>query len=340
MKKINLFFAFLVGFLVSLPAIAQAEKDLVALGLPGDNLNLYAVLDVFQKSKTIAEFERKINSKESNINNLDLNNDNAIDYIRVLSYKDQDSHNIVLCVALNKIENQDVAVIEVNKNRDGDVIVQIIGNEALYGENYILEPSEEYTGTVDYGYRTTERVSMGGYWNDVVFVTNWPIIMHLYTPLYVAYISPWYWNFYPLYWHSWPPVFYRQYWGYHLHYYPNNFYRRVGYIRYPQAYSSYISRRNIAPMVQKNSVNNSYKRTYEARVYRKPVGAVLPRYNAISRTRSVLPSRTEETRPAVPSTRKRIEPSPTRTQIPQQERSLNRQPAPRSNSPARRGGKN
>jgi hypothetical protein len=40
-----------------------------ALGLPGDNLNLYAVLDVF---KTVEEFERAINTRDANINNLDL----------------------------------------------------------------------------------------------------------------------------------------------------------------------------------------------------------------------------------------------------------------------------
>ena len=36
--------------LISTVGFSQDDKDLVALGLPGDNLNLYAVLDIFQKS--------------------------------------------------------------------------------------------------------------------------------------------------------------------------------------------------------------------------------------------------------------------------------------------------
>jgi hypothetical protein len=35
-------------------------RTAVALGLPGDNLNLYAVLDVFQDSETVEEFERQL----------------------------------------------------------------------------------------------------------------------------------------------------------------------------------------------------------------------------------------------------------------------------------------
>ena len=51
--------------LISIPAFsqtgAQTEQDTTLLGLPGDNLNLYAVLDLFQKSKTIEDFEKELN---------------------------------------------------------------------------------------------------------------------------------------------------------------------------------------------------------------------------------------------------------------------------------------
>ncbi len=45
------------------------------LGLPGDNLNLYAVMDLFRNSETLEDFERGLNDRESRINNLDLNGD-------------------------------------------------------------------------------------------------------------------------------------------------------------------------------------------------------------------------------------------------------------------------
>jgi hypothetical protein len=63
----------------------------------------------------LEEFERAINSRTTNINNLDLNNDNQVDYISVFSYDQGQFHSIVLRVAVSSSEYQDVAVIEVSK---------------------------------------------------------------------------------------------------------------------------------------------------------------------------------------------------------------------------------
>jgi hypothetical protein len=315
MKKIILSFVFLTTCLLSFPLFSQIENRPVALGLPGDNLNLYAVLDVFQKSKTLEEFERVINSKDININNLDLNNDNFVDYIQVVSYKDGDSYSIVLRVAINRIEYQDVAVIEVNKNRFGKVIVQIIGDEELYGKDYVLEPSAGDTLTPNPGYLGYERVITGNYWNGVLYINDWPIIIHLFSPSFVIYISPWHWGYYPVYWRPWTPIFYYNYWGYHRHYYRNHFYRRVGYVRYPLAYSNYYSRRNSSPTVRRYRINDTYRGTYEGRIFRRPEGTVLPR------TRQAVPESRQRTRQSIPETRSVNPVMPG-----------NRQPMPRSRS--------
>jgi hypothetical protein len=70
MKKIIMFWCCCNGVLLS--------TEVVALGA-ADNLNLMPFWDIFQNSKTIEldnpELERL------NVNNLDLNNDNAVDYI-------------------------------------------------------------------------------------------------------------------------------------------------------------------------------------------------------------------------------------------------------------------
>ncbi|MDZ4330200.1 MAG: hypothetical protein U0945_06410, partial [Flavobacterium sp.] len=79
MKKLILSLVFLATTLFSVPLFSQIDNRPVALGMPGDNLNLYAVLDIFQKSKTLEEFERAINDKDTNVNNLDLNNDGYVD---------------------------------------------------------------------------------------------------------------------------------------------------------------------------------------------------------------------------------------------------------------------
>ena len=97
-------FVILTTGLLSLPLFSQIQSEFTALGLPADDLNLYAVLDVFQKSKTLEEFEKVLNSIDSNINNIDLNNDNSIDYIDVLSYKEGNLYSILLRVAINNNE--------------------------------------------------------------------------------------------------------------------------------------------------------------------------------------------------------------------------------------------
>ena len=57
MKKCFLTYLLVATSMFTLPAFSQTEDDTL-LGLPGDNLDLYAVLDLFQKSKTIEEFEK------------------------------------------------------------------------------------------------------------------------------------------------------------------------------------------------------------------------------------------------------------------------------------------
>jgi hypothetical protein len=335
MKKLILSFVFLAAALFSVPLFSQIESRLVALGMPGDNLNLYAVLDIFQKSKTLEEFERAINDKDTNINNLDLNNDGYVDYIQVASYRDGDSYSIVLRVAVDRIEYQDVAVIEVNKNRYGKVVVQIIGDEELYGEDYILEPSAGDDYTPNPGYLGYERTYTGNYWNGVLYVNNWPIIINLFSPSFVIYISPWRWGYYPSYWRAWTPIYYYNYWDYHRHYYRNDFYRRVGYVRYPLAHSYYYSRRNSSPAVRRNRINNAYGETYQGRDFRRPEGTVLPRTREQMRgNRSVNPRTSRSVQPMTPTRRQNVEENrqrnPSSARPVQPTAPTNRQPAPRT----------
>mgnify|MGYP002063985435 CR=1 FL=1 len=64
-------------------APAQSYPD-EYLGLPGDNLNLYAVMNLFQQSETLEGFEQNLNDEGSMINNLDLNGDNLVDVLDLL----------------------------------------------------------------------------------------------------------------------------------------------------------------------------------------------------------------------------------------------------------------
>src|ERR1035437_1719708 len=112
-----------------------------SLGLPGDNLNLYAVMNLFQESKTLPQFEKSLNDENSKINNLDLNGDGQTDYISVVDNVEGKAHTIVLKDAISATETQDVAVFYVNKDANNQVQIQLIGDEALYGKDYIIEPN-------------------------------------------------------------------------------------------------------------------------------------------------------------------------------------------------------
>jgi hypothetical protein len=266
MRRIILFFVVLMTGFATFSAFSQTGTEPVALGLPGDNLNLYAVLDVFKKSATLEEFERVLNDKDSNINNLDLNNDNAVDYIEIRSYKTGNFHSIVLRVAINSIEYQDVAVIEVAKNSIGNVIVQIIGDEDLYGKEYIVEPS--FSETPNPGYIGNQKVIVSS--SVDYYANNWPIAIQLFLPTFSLYVSPWHWGLYPIYWRPWTPVFFHFYWDFNRHYYTNNYYRRWSYIRYPVHHSYYYTRRQSSAIVRQYREAGSYNSVYQGRVYKRP----------------------------------------------------------------------
>lgn len=307
MKKAVLFFAILVTGLFSQSILSQTDDEPVALGLPGDNLNLYAVLDIFQKSKTLEDFEKVLNEQDSKVNNLDLNDDGQIDYIEIDSQKDGNTHAIILQVAVSATEKQDVAVIEVTKDKKNNVHVQIIGDEDLYGKNYIVEPSDTAVGTPNPGYKGDATVIVNNNTTNnyntttsptyvTTSVSAWPVVLFLFSPIYVAYRSPWHWGYYPPYWRPWRPVYYHDYWGYHGHYYRNNYYRRTTTIRNPRYYRTYSSRRNTSVVVRNNRVNGRYNTTYNGRDYKRPAPVTSTRPTRPSTTRPV-------TRPANPSTR-------------------------------------
>jgi hypothetical protein len=235
------------------------------LGLPGDNLNLFAVMKLFQESKTLEDFERSLNDPNSNINNLDLNGDNLIDYIKVIDDVDGDVHNIVLQVAVSPVQNQDVAVFTVQHFPNGQVQIQLTGDEELYGKNYIIEPNFDdpnLRGTPNPGY-----TGAGG--QTTVYTTyqiaSWPLIRFIFLPNYVAWHSSWRWGYYPSYWHPWRPYSWNYYYGYQYnwnHDYIRN-YRRIDYHRYSRYNDFYYNgRRAYSPEVNHRVQMGYYKTTY------------------------------------------------------------------------------
>src|SRR3954469_220843 len=199
MKKFLLLFIVAIG-LSGLPAFSQANEDSTALsGLPGDNLDLYAVLDLFQKSKTIEAFEKSLNDGTEKINNLDLDLDKKVDFIKVVTKKKDESYSFILQVDVSKTETQDVAVILLDKDKKGKVSLQIVGDEELYGKDYVIEPKGNSSVTANPGYSGENPVTVNvpAPTTTTVVVQSAPIVQYVYSPAYVPYAPPYAYGYYP-----------------------------------------------------------------------------------------------------------------------------------------------
>lgn len=197
-----------------------------------DNLDLRAVADIFGESRNLADFERRLNDPEFQISNLDLNNDNEVDYLRVRETVEGNIHVVIIQSVLARDVYQDVATIDIERNRSNKIQVQIVGNEYMYGPNYIYEPI----------YYTT----------PIIYASFW-------SNNYRPYVSNWYWNYYPTYYTAWNPypVFrYRNNININLNF--NNSYNYVDYRRSTRAAVVYYTCRSNA--YERQNPNYSFSR--------------------------------------------------------------------------------
>lgn len=217
-----LFMAMFFMVLCSLLSLAQPNQAEV----PGDDFSLEGALEVFKKSTSPEDFERQLNSPDSKVNNLDLNGDGDIDYIKVIDRNEGNVHTFILQAIISQRENQDVAVIELEKLANGKAVLQIIGDPDVYGMETIIEPTTEVR--VNAGTTTTRTV---------VNVWAWPSVQYVYSPYYIGWVSPYRWSVRPMWWRPWRPVAYYTYnpwWQPYRSYYSVCNTHRVGY-----AYSMY-----------------------------------------------------------------------------------------------------
>jgi uncharacterized membrane protein YgcG len=263
----------LVMSLSRIPAFSQTDKKVAAdtalLGLPGDNLDLYAVLNIFQKSKTIEDFEKSVNLKETGINNLDLDLNDTVDFIKVVTKQDGTNFTFILQVDVSKKEVQDVAVILVSKDKDGKVTMQIVGDKDLYGKDYVIEPKPATpSSTPNPAYAGPDPVTTAAPASTtVVVVESAPIVQYVYSPVYVPYYPPYYYGYYPPYHAAFTVMAVSVY-------HHNNYYHHGGYygghsgntvvIHNENNYNNYNNSRNSSNTVNNNKNNGSYNNNNSA----------------------------------------------------------------------------
>jgi hypothetical protein len=225
MKIAHSLFGLLTGLAVTITAQAQNEPGVDSTGLPGDNFSLHGALNMFQKASSPEDFEKMLNSEDNHVNNLDLNGDGDIDYVRVIDNGDKEAHAFVLQAVVSEKESQDIAVIEIEKTGDTTAVLQIIGDEDIYGEEVIIEPGEggDDDGAFIQDFNSnTHGPAADYYYNNPRIIVNvwfWPSVRFVYGPAYRPWISPWRWHHYPAAWRPWRPLTWHVWHPFHRPYY-------------------------------------------------------------------------------------------------------------------------
>ena len=204
MKRVFLFI-FLMTMCIGQLSIVRADQTVTVTATNADiseDLDLKTVATLFGQAKDLEQFEQMLNNPDSAFSNLDLNGDGNVDYLRVIETADQNRHLIVIQAVLAKDIYQDVASIFVEKDPESEsVTVQVIGDEYIYGADYIIEPV--------YIYR------------PVIYDWFWG-------PSWVCWHSPFYWDYWPTWWHPYHCIAHHLYWDHcywHHHYHPICSYR-------------------------------------------------------------------------------------------------------------------
>ena len=198
MKRV-LFLLLAIGFGLLLPTLSYADETVTVTATSSDiseNLDLKTVATLFGQAKDLEQFEQLLNDPDSAFSNLDLNADGEVDYLRVIETADNNRHLVVVQAVLAKDIYQDVASIFVEKDEaTQSVTVQVIGDEYIYGTNYIIEPVYIHRPLI----------------YDWFWGTAW-----------VCWHSPYYWGYYPHWWRPYycvdPFVYWNHCYWHHYHY--------------------------------------------------------------------------------------------------------------------------
>ncbi len=288
--RINHYLSSLVAcLLVTITTQAQSQSGVDSTGLPGDNFSLQGALAMFQKAASPEDFEKMLNSEDNHVNNLDLNGDGDIDYIRVVDNTEKNAHAFALQAVISETESQDIAVIEIEKTGDTTAVLQIVGDEDIYGEEVIVEPGDGDDDDAFIDNNSNDLTARGpsvAYkaYNPriVVNVWFWPSVRFVYAPVYRPWISPWRWRNYPGWWRPWRP------WAWHVwHPFHRPFYTRCAIVhthRVAYAHRIYAPRRVSSVMVRTR--HSAAVGNY--RVTRTRTSVTGPRGHGATRTRTTV----------------------------------------------------
>ncbi len=279
MKKYFKFLSFvlLLAFTTG-KTIAQNNTD-EPTGLPGDNFDLQGALQMFQKATSPEDFEKLLNTADNSVNNLDLNEDGETDYVKVIDKSDNEVHAFVLQVPVSETENQDIAVIELEKTGNETATIQIVGDEDIYGEQVISEPDG---GTADNSiiqdWSNMNVAHSGPYYSPesvsgvIVNVWFWPSVRFVFAPAYRPWASPWRWRHYPIWWHTWKPLAWNTWHPHRMVYHRNFVIVRTNRINRAHAFYTPFRTTSVTVRTKHATVVNNYRITHRTTTVTGPRG--------------------------------------------------------------------
>ena len=236
-------------FLFSLQLQAQYNRVNATNNQISENLDLRAVASIFGDAQNLEDFERRLNDPAYPISNLDLNYDNRVDYLRVVETVEQNTHLVIIQAVINFNTYQDVATIDIDRDYNNNLQVQVVGNNYIYGANCIYEP---------------------------VYNRSPVIFASLFCNNYRPYTSNWRWNYYPKTYRTWEPcAVYRYKNNLQVSINVLNSYNYVNYRRCNRAVVLYQSRcsngyERLHPEHRFSKMNNSYTNSYELEHHSQP----------------------------------------------------------------------
>lgn len=143
-----------------------------------DGLDLKAVGALVQDAKDAESFERLLNDPSRGVNNLDLDEDGNVDYIKVTEFGDGDARGFALTTELAPGDVQEIATVNIVKAEDR-AEMEVRGNQHIYGHRH--------------------------YYHSHFGLTDMLLFSYLFRP-HAMYVSPWGYGAYPGYWGRGPTV--------------------------------------------------------------------------------------------------------------------------------------
>ena len=127
---------FLLGAASGCVRDTPQQVSVTSLASAADGLDLQAVGELLKKAKDGEQFEQLLNDADEGLNNLDLDEDGNVEFIKVTEYGEGDSTGFSLTVDMGDGEEQEIATIDLVKTTGGDVDVELQGNPQVYGPNH------------------------------------------------------------------------------------------------------------------------------------------------------------------------------------------------------------